>query len=68
MSCSCKDLLDGLEEIGSGHDVLVVGCSLARSGRTTAVPASSSSLPTMTATCAPLRSAAFIWLFMLRLS
>ncbi len=30
-----EDLLDGLEEIGSGHDVLVVLLACARSGRTT---------------------------------
>ena len=35
---------------------------------TTTVPAASSSLPTMSATAAPLRSATFIWLFMLRFS
>ena len=52
------------EEVGTGDDGLRRRRRAA--GRTTAVPAARSSSPTITATAAPLRLAAFIWAFMLR--
>ena len=61
-----EGLLDGVDQIGAGDRGLLVSPRAAGAARR--CRSSSSFVPTMTATAAPLRSATFIWLFMLRFS
>ena len=63
-SCESRICWSGGDEVGAGDGRLLAA---AHAGAPSTVPAVGSSVPTITATAAPLRSAAFICAFMLRL-